>query len=123
MVAPTPAATRAYSIAVVPLSSMANRLQVSMSTPDLLTGCILDIELQQRHEVRYQRFVGGWHSVFSQAVRPNPSEALPLERPGGTLPAPTNVERHQQVKVRIGVAREREGRQARLVNNYSQLLL
>ena len=48
----------------------------------------------------------------SRSLRPHPFERLTLARLHKTLPAAADVERHQQVEVFVGVAREGKRREA-----------
>src|SRR5262245_11526048 len=126
-----PAAISPYSMAVAPRSSVANsaacdanRVQ-SRAISIIVVLCLFEgIEpLQKRRQMRDQRHVGRWHRIVAQLVRHHPLEPLAFERCDRPLPAPTYVERHQKVKVLVGVARKGERRKARLPDDDSEFLL
>src|SRR5215471_6269491 len=73
--------------------------------------------------MRDQRQVGGRHWILLEPVGPHPGEPLALARRWGAFPAPANVERHQQVKLRIAVAREGERCETCLLDDDAELLL
>src|SRR6266566_2771714 len=77
----------------------------------------------ERRQVRDQRYVGLRHLVVAQTVRPYPGQLLSLLRDDRPLPAPAHIERHQQVKVRIAVARKGERRETSLLDHDPQFLL
>src|SRR5690349_22645029 len=104
-----PAAIMAYSIAVAPSSSARKRKSVQQS----VLSFMLSPRSQQRHQVGDQRLVGRRHLVVAKLVRSDPGELLSLLGLNDALPAPANIERHQEMEVRIGVARKGERRQAR----------
>src|SRR5215469_11934527 len=55
-----------------------------------------------------QRLVGGRHRIVGEPSRPHPGKALSLPRDRDPRPLATDIERHQQVKLGIGVRGERE---------------
>ena len=61
---------------------------------------------------RDQRLVGGRHRVVGEPGRAHPGEALALARQRDPRPLAADIERHQQVKVGIGVRGEGEGSEA-----------
>ena len=78
---------------------------------------------QQIDQMRDQRNVRGRHRVIAQLVGADPGQLLALARDRQALPAPADVERHQQMKAVIGVARKRQRRQARLADVDPDLLM
>src|SRR5436309_9223116 len=127
MVAPIPAAISAYSIAVVPLSSARKRRvrcpkQRSNSIVISLAPCCASGS-EQRRQVRHQRYVRRRHRVLTQPVRPHPGKSLAFFRGHRSVPSPAHIKRHDEVKIRIGVAREGERREACLLDDDTQLLL
>src|ERR1043166_2344046 len=118
MVAPMPAAIMAYSIAVAASSSLTNRC--ASRTPDfkpLIDASPLWARLnsEQRRQVRHQRHVRGRHRKVPQPVRPHPFEALSFLRGHVPLPAPADVERSEEMEVRVGMAREGQRRETGLL--------
>src|SRR5271166_5871824 len=63
---------------------------------------------QQVLEMGDQRRVRRRHRVASQVLRARPFQRLAVEWPHKTLPPPADIERHQEVEVFVGVAREGE---------------
>src|SRR5262249_15651380 len=118
MTAAMPPAISPYSIAVAPSSSAAKaaarEVKLVQSRAISVMIPLSAPVLQQRRQMRDQRQVGGGHGVVAQLVRLDPLELLAFGRRAHPLPAPAHVERHQQVKVLVGVAREGERRKARL---------
>ena len=78
---------------------------------------------QQRRQMRDQRLVRRRHRVVPKLVRPHPGEpAWPFAR-HLSLPAPADIERHQQMEVGIGVAREGQRRETGFPDDDSEFLL
>src|SRR5690348_5031523 len=59
---------------------------------------------QQINQMRNQRNVRWRHRVVAQFVGTDPGQLLAFARDRKTLPAPADVERHQQMERVIGVA-------------------
>jgi hypothetical protein len=74
-------------------------------------------------QVGDQRLVGRRHLVVAKLVRPDPGELLSLLGLNDALPAPANIERHQEMEIRIGVARKGKRREARLPDDNAEFLL
>src|SRR5215470_2257484 len=72
--------------------------------------------------MRYQRHVGGRHLVIAQTVWSDPGEFLSFLRGHGAVPAPAHVERHEQMKVGVSMARKGERCDARLRDRNPQFL-
>ncbi|VTZ61647.1 conserved hypothetical protein [Sinorhizobium medicae] len=79
-------------------------------------------DLKQVHQERDQWFVGGRHRIVAQRFGPHPFDGLAFAAFGETLVAAADVERHQQVKFVIAVARECERREARDLGADPELL-
>src|SRR5581483_1770632 len=79
--------------------------------------------LQQRHQMRHQRLIGRRHRIIAQPVRAHPGELLPFLWHHRSLPAPADIERHQQMEIRIDVTGESERRQARFGDDDAELFL
>src|SRR5215470_19191844 len=73
--------------------------------------------------MRDQRQVGWRHRIVAQLVRTDPGEPLIFLRRDYSLPAPTDIERHQQVKISVSMTREGERRQAVFLDDNAELLL
>src|SRR5450756_2776330 len=84
---------------------------------------LLGRQSQLCHQVRDQRNVRRWHFVIPQPVRFYPGELLPLRFSDLPLPVPANIERHQEMKVGIGVTCESERRETGLIDDDAQFLL
>src|SRR5215813_10844298 len=113
----TPAATTLYSIAVAPRSSRSkpNTAETVGAGGARSLASILDfmnaprsVLSEQVHQVRDQRLVRRRHRIFAQLPRPDPSHALAFARRDDPVPAAADVERHDDVKLRIGMAGERQ---------------
>src|SRR6266581_7281977 len=119
-----PAAIIAYSIAVVPPPSAAKRAHSRRArSRSVLSFVICHPRLQQRHQMCDQRLVRRRHLVLAEPVGPYPGQPLPFLSRDRPLPAPANEQRHQEMEIRIGVAREGERRQARLSDDDTEFLL
>src|SRR5262249_39407820 len=124
-----PAATMLYSIAVAPRSSRSQR-STAVAAGLRSLASILDfmnaprrVPSEQVHQVRDQRLVGRRHRIFAHLARPRPGELLAFARRDDPVPAAADVERHDDVKLRIGMAGERQRRETLLVDDNAQLLL
>src|SRR5262249_50605366 len=120
---PISAAIKPYSIAVAPRRSATKRAsRPRTERKSEREGVAKEamgqsyfgarVWLQQGGQVRDERQVGGRHRILLEPVRPHPGEPLALQRGRDPVPPPTYIERHQQVEVRVGVAREGERREA-----------
>src|SRR5437879_7802770 len=78
---------------------------------------------QQINQMRDQRNVRGRHRIIAQLVGADPGQLLALARDHHAFPAPADVERHQQMKVVIGVARKSQRRQAWLADVDADLFM
>src|SRR6185437_11811742 len=63
------------------------------------------------------------HRVLAQFVGADPNEFLALARDHLALPAPADVERHQQMEIVVSVTGESERRQAGFVDRYADFLM
>src|SRR2546430_1118815 len=80
----------------------------------VLDACRSLTSQQQIEQMRDQRDIRRRHWVVAQFARAHPRQLLALARDDRALPAPADVERHQQMEGLIGVAREGQRRQARV---------
>src|ERR1700722_2617237 len=121
------AAINPYSTAVTPSSSAASR-----RSPRGRRGGRWLIEKiprdsgegsHQRGEVGDQRDIGLRHGILAQPVRSHPGELLSLLGHHRSFPAPAHIKRHQQVKLRIAVARKSQRREAGFLDDDPELLL
>src|SRR5215216_5010266 len=120
-----------YSITVAPRSSVAKRrIWAAVSVQNILASLrvsickypALFVPSQQSRKMRHQRLVRRRHRIVAQPVRPHPGESLALPCRHGAFPATTNVERHQQMKFLIGMAREGERGEAGFPHRDAQFL-
>src|SRR6202046_3709143 len=72
--------------------------------------------------MRDQRFVGRRHRIVAQFGRPHPFELLSFPCLDEPFPASANIERHEQVEVKVEMARKGQGREALLLDGYSKFL-
>src|SRR5829696_2927995 len=70
-----------------------------------------------------KRLVSRWHRVIAELRRPHPLQRLGLARLHKTVPAPADVERHEEVEAVVAVTREGQGRQARFLDSDAELLV
>src|SRR5205823_1873185 len=119
-----PAATMLYSIAVAPCSSSRKRATLIASVTPILTSIRAPSSLLSDpiDQMRDQGLVGGRHGILPQLSRLHPREPLALARRDDPVPASAHVERHQDVKLRIHVARERQRGEALLIDRNAQFL-
>src|SRR5665213_2298584 len=73
--------------------------------------------------MRDQRHVRRRHFVIPQPVWFYPGELLPLGCGDLSLPAPANIERHQEMEAGIGMARESEWCETGFIDDDAQFLL
>src|SRR5690348_10976157 len=73
--------------------------------------------------MRDQRLIRRRHLVVPEPVRPDPGEPLPLVGGDDPLPAPADVERHQEMEVVVAVACEGQRRQTGLLHDDAEFLL
>src|SRR5262245_58910424 len=77
---------------------------------------------QQRHQVRNQRNVRRWHRIILQPIWLDPRESLAFSAGDAPLPSPTDVKRHEQMEVGIGMAGEGQRRKTRFLDGDRELL-
>src|SRR5271154_4769742 len=115
MVSAISAAINPYSTAVAASSSAARRRRLDRGRRCgrwlIRNSTLFGDGLHERGEVRDQRDIGLRHRIFAQPVRPRPGELLSLPGHYRSFPAPAHIERHQQVKLRIAVARKGQRRE------------
>ena len=63
-----------------------------------------DEKLNRIAQSRNQRFIGRRHGQVEQVTRPQPLRVLSLKRSNLPVPFATHIERHQQMKIIIGMA-------------------
>src|SRR6266702_6768527 len=73
--------------------------------------------------MRDQRNVRRRHRVVAELVGADPGEGLAFARRDRTLPAPADVERHQEMESFVGVARKGQRRQTWLGDGDAELLV
>src|SRR5690606_30820478 len=112
--------SRAYSMAVAPLSSPIKLLIVatSMHAPRPAR-----FGLEQITQGGDQRLVRRWHGVVPQLLRPHPFEGRMLPRLRHALPFPAGVKWHQQVNIVVRVTGEGNRSQARRLGGNAQFFL
>ncbi len=78
---------------------------------------------QQCRQMGDERRIGRRHRIIPKLVRPAPRRAAcDALRVTVSLPAPADIERHQKVEIRIGVARKGQGRKTGFLDDDSQFL-
>ena len=82
-----------------------------------------EAELKQIDEMRDERLVGRWHGIVAELQRFHPLQLLPFKRSHHTLPPPAHIERHEQMKLLIGVAGKGERSQAGFLHIDGQFFL
>src|SRR5262249_15557037 len=77
--------------------------------------------LNQRSKVRDQRLIGWRHRILAQFAWPHPFQLLCLLGHNEAIPASADIERHEQIKVGIKVARKCQWRETIFLHIYSEL--
>src|SRR5260370_30482552 len=77
---------------------------------------------QQVDQMRDQGNVRCRHWILAQLVGADPGKLLPLPRDHLAVPAPADVERHQKMKIMVGVAGKGERGEARLAHRDAAFL-